>query len=144
MLFRSIGEYLNELFPESGLWPQDQIARAYARSISSEMHSGFATFRSFMPFNLEQTRSISITPELTKDIDRVEQIWLECRTKHSSSGQYLFNKFTIADAMFATVVLRFKTYGIKSNHEDVRNYCQTILNNQFIRQWYSQKRLMEA
>ena len=71
----AIGEYLNELFPEAKLWPQDQAAQAHARCISNEMHAGFPILRKLMPFAPNKTRTIGITPELDADIKRLEEIW---------------------------------------------------------------------
>ncbi len=131
----AIGEYLNELFPEAQLWPQDRDTRAYARSISNEMHSGFVNLRKMMPFRLNESKELPISDELASDIVQIENIWLDCCSKYSGSGQYLFNKFTIADAMFAPIVLRFKTYNYIPKNPVIHDYCETILNNSFIKEW---------
>ncbi|MBX9597474.1 MAG: glutathione S-transferase family protein [Burkholderiales bacterium] len=131
----AIAEYFNELFPTSGLFPRDVNSRAIARSVISEMHSGFQSIRSSMPFSLNCGLSFIDSDELRLEIKRVEEIWLGLRTKSVDSGGYLFGEFGIADAMFAPVVLRFKAYGYQSKNEIVTEYCNTILNNQFVKEW---------
>ncbi len=131
----SIAEYLNELFPNAKLWPKETGARIYARNISNEMHAGFNNLRQLMPFNLNQSKLLPSSPELTQDIQRIEAIWQECRERYSSSGQYLFGKFSIADAMYAPVVLRFRAYGYHSQNPAVIDYCTTILADRFIQEW---------
>lgn len=131
----SIAEYLNELFPAAMLWPKDQAIRSYARNISNEMHAGFSNLRQLMPFTLNQLQPLLNSPELSQDIQRIESIWQECRTKYSSSGQYLFGEFSIADAMYAPIVLRFRAYGYNSQNAAVIDYCTTIINNPFVQEW---------
>jgi glutathione S-transferase len=109
----AIFEYLSEMFPERSWWPGDPVARAVARSISAEMHSGFLALRNQMPMNCRANLSgKEITSEGQAEIDRVTTIWRTCRETHGSKGSLLFGRFTIADAMFAPVVLRFRTYGV--------------------------------
>ena len=131
----AIAEYFNELFPTSGLFPRDINSRAIARSVISEMHSGFQAIRSSMPFSLNSGLSFIDSNQLRLEIKRVEEIWLDLRIKAADSGEYLFGEFGIADAMFAPVVLRFKAYGYQSQNEIVTEYCNTILNNQFVKEW---------
>lgn len=131
----SIAEYLNELFPIAQLWPHDFHARTFARSICNEMHSGFINLRNLMPFSLHDSKVAPISKPLNQDIQRIEAIWQECFHKYSEPGKYLFNTFSIADAMFAPVVLRFKTYNYKSKTPEVVDYCETIMNNPFIKEW---------
>lgn len=131
----AIAEYFNELFPASGLFPRDINSRAIARSVISEMHSGFQAIRSSMPFSLNSGLSFIDSNQLRLEIKRVEEIWLDLRIKAADSGEYLFGEFGIADAMFAPVVLRFKAYGYQSQNEIVTEYCNTILNNQFVKEW---------
>ncbi len=109
----AIGEYINELYPEKRLWPAQPAARAVARAVSAEMHSGFTQLRHNMPMNCRLTfPGKGITPESQADIDRVSAIWRQCRTTYGGDGALLFGAFSIADAMFAPVVLRFKTYEV--------------------------------
>ena len=123
----SIGEYLAELFPSIKLWPVDKEARAIARSVSNEMHSGFVNLRKMMPFALFEERLLPQSEDLQHEIRRVEEIWVDCRSRFAKGGKFLFGEFSIADAMFAPVVLRFQTYGYKPESKDVVDYCNAIL-----------------
>src|SRR5690242_6421630 len=110
----SIIEYVAERFPEAKLWPADRVARAHARSISAEMHSGFVPLRSECGMNLHRPiRSVALSADARADIERIDQIWSECRTRYGKSGSFLFGGFGAADAMFAPVVHRFRTYAIE-------------------------------
>jgi glutathione S-transferase len=105
----AICEYLAEQVP--ALWPSDRTARARARSVSAEMHSGFAALRQNMPMDvLSNKPGQGHTPEALADARRVQAIWRECLS--ASGGPFLFGAFTIADAMFAPVTTRFTTYGV--------------------------------
>jgi len=108
----AICEYLHELAPAAQLWPADRARRARARSISAEMHSGFAALRSHMPMDLCADKAgQGHTPEALADVRRVCEIWREALA--ASGGPFLFGGFTIADAMFAPVATRFTTYGVE-------------------------------
>lgn len=110
----AICEYLAEQHPELSLWPQAKAARALARSISAEMHSGFMALRTHMPMNCRKSfPGKGRTPEVEVDISRILNIWQSCRAAHQHDGAFLFGHFTIADAMYAPVVLRFKTYAVE-------------------------------
>ncbi|WP_437817746.1 glutathione S-transferase family protein [Sorangium sp. So ce1078] len=109
----AICEYVAELFPEARLWPADRAARALARSVSSEMHSGFTALRNAMSMDLRrEIAPIAHDAAADADISRVTSIWNECRLAHGGKGEYLFGHFTIADAMFAPVVTRLRTYAV--------------------------------
>jgi glutathione S-transferase len=108
----SIGEYLAELFPKARLWPADQAARALARSISLEMHAGFAELRRHFPMNMRSTFERAIIPEIQGDIDRITALWRDCRRRFGKGGDFLFGHFSIADAMYAPVVSRFRTFKV--------------------------------
>ncbi len=131
----SVGEYLAELFPSDKLWPTDKDARAIARSVGNEMHSGFATLRKMMPFALFEQRALPHSEELRVEIRRIEEIWLDCRSRFGKNGKFLFGEFSIADAMFTPVVLRFQTYGYKSENKDVIDYCNAILAYPDLFEW---------
>jgi glutathione S-transferase len=109
----AIAEYLNETMPQAGLLPADRVARAYCRSICGEIHSGFTTLRASLPVNLKHHfPGFKIWTRAQADIDRVCTIWRECLEK--SGGPYLFGaQRTMADAMYAPVVTRFRTYDVK-------------------------------
>jgi len=112
----AIAEYLAERFPESHLWPQDAAARARARSICAEMHAGFTALRSHCPQNIEASLPDvgaliwRDQPAVRADVARLVAMWEELLTQHS--GPLLFGNFTIADAYFAPVCMRLKTYAL--------------------------------
>jgi glutathione S-transferase len=106
----AIGEYLAELFPRAELWPKDAAARAHARTISHEMHAGFLPLRRHFPMNMRSVFDRGIIPEIQGDLDRITALWRECRQRYGAGGDFLFGSFTIADAMFAPVVSRFRTF----------------------------------
>jgi len=109
----AIAELLHELTPAAGLWPSDTAARALARSVSAEMHSGFVALRSQMPMDMRSRHSVSWTTELQEDIARIEEIWTACRSGQGRGGEFLFGAWSAADAMYAPVVSRFLTYGVQ-------------------------------
>lgn len=107
----AIGEYLAELFPAAQLWPMAATARAVARAASSEMHAGFASLRSHLPMNIRSSfPNRGVTPEVRADINRITALWRDCRRRFGEGGEFLFGAFTIADAMYAPVVSRVRTY----------------------------------
>jgi glutathione S-transferase len=109
----AILEYLAEQFPQQDWWPRDAATRSLARSLSAEMHSGFTTLRTVMPMNCRaRFAGTAMTPALEQDIHRILEIWTTCRSEFSLSGDFLCGAFSIVDAMFAPVVLRFRTYGV--------------------------------
>jgi len=108
----AICEHLAEAFPEAGLWPTDTRARATARSVVAEMHSGFVALRKHMPMNLRASYPIASPPAVEEDIVRITSIWEDCRTQFGGDGDLLFGQFTIADAFYAPIVSRFLTYGV--------------------------------
>jgi len=109
----AIGEYLAEIAPAARLWPEDRAVRAHARSVSAEMHAGFAALRSALPMNVRvRGARIPLTKEVQIDLARIAAIWEKCRSRFGAGGNMLYGHFTIADAMFAPVVTRFITYGV--------------------------------
>ena len=129
----AICEYLAERVPS--LWPSDSAARAIARSVSAEMHSGFTPLRGGMPMNARaRGRSVEITPEVAADINRIEAIWLDCRSRFGAGGPWLFGKFSIADAMFAPVVLRFVPYGV-TRPGVLNEYVATWMADPHLQAW---------
>lgn len=133
----AIVEYLHDLFPHKNLWPTDIKHRAWARAVSAEMHAGFAALRSHMPMNCKKSFvNKGRTPEVEKDILRIFKIWEECLKEFGNRGPFLFGPFTIADAMFAPVVTRFKTYGVELS-PPLKEYAQTILNLPAMQEWYA-------
>lgn len=133
----AIIEYAAERFPDARLWPQNVAARAHARSISAEMHSGFMALRNECGMNIHRPiRSKSLSDDAKANIARIQQIWTECRAQHGGQGPYLFGSFSGADAMFAPVVHRFLTYAIYVA-PPVRAYMETMLANAAFQEWTS-------
>ncbi len=131
----AIAEYLNEQHPDKGLWPDDIGARAYARSISAEMHSGFTALRSVMPMDfINRVMGVPPGEAVARDIARIVSIWTECRTAYGSGGPYLFGRFSIADAMYAPVVSRFRTYCVQVGTM-AADYIDTIWDQRAIHEW---------
>ncbi|MEA2863242.1 MAG: glutathione S-transferase, partial [Bradyrhizobium sp.] len=131
----AIIEYLAERFPEARLWPEDAARRAHARSVSAEMHSGFPALRNECGMNLHRpVRAIALTNEARADIARVQQIWSECRERYGRFGPFLFGAFSGADAMFAPVVHRFRTYAIAVT-PDVQAYMDTMMSLPAFQEW---------
>lgn len=108
----AICEYLAERFPAAGLWPETATVRAQARSVAAEMHSGFAALRNDLPMDIRGRLSRPLSPEAEVDIQRVQAIWRACREGFGAGGPFLFGRFGIADAMFAPVATRFRSYGV--------------------------------
>ena len=109
----AIIEYVAERFPEARLWPEDRARRAHARSISAEMHSGFMALRNECGMNLHRpVRAVELSADAHANVMRIQEIWIECRERYGTSGPFLFGAFGAADAMFAPVVHRFRTYAI--------------------------------
>jgi glutathione S-transferase len=132
----AIAEYLNELYPAAQMLPKDRIARAHCRSISGEIHSGFTNLRSALPMNLKvQHSSFPVFSGARPDIERIEAIWQECLSKYG--GPLLFGaQPTIADAMYAPVTTRFRSYGVKLSAPS-HGYCETISAWEPMREWQS-------
>jgi glutathione S-transferase len=131
----AICEYVAELFPTAGLWPDDRAARAKARAISAEMHSSFVALRREMPMDiLSQKPGVGHTAEALADARRVQQIWREALD--ASGGPFLFGKFTIADAMFAPVTTRFTTYGVDMDAQ-CRAYVGAVAQHPAFKSWYA-------
>jgi len=108
----AICEYVAELYPTAGLWPDDRKQRGLARAYAAEMHSGFQALRQQMPMELVTRKpGQGRTPESLADIARVQEIWTTALA--ASGGPFLFGTFTIADAMFAPVATRFETYAVE-------------------------------
>lgn len=109
----AVCEYVAELASSAGLWPDDRRQRALARSISAEMHAGFGALRRGLDMALLERRTADIDTAIQADIDRIASIWSSCRVEVAEGGgPWLFGRFTIADAMYAPVATRFRTYDI--------------------------------
>jgi glutathione S-transferase len=131
----AIIEYVAERFPEAKLWPEDRASRAHARSVSAEMHSGFAALRNECGMNLHRpVGAKALSAEARADIARIQESWTECRERYGKLGPYLFGAFSGADAMYAPVVHRFRTYAIGVNLP-VRDYMDTMMALPAFQQW---------
>jgi glutathione S-transferase len=136
----AICEYLAETHPQKQLWPADRATRAHARSISAEMHSGFTNVRNQMPMNVRREIPGRVrTPEVASEIARVETIWNECRSRHGVHGPFLFGAFSIADAMYAPVVSRFRTYDV-ALQGTAAQYAATIHALPAMQEWIAAAR----
>jgi glutathione S-transferase len=130
----AICEYLAELTGRG--WPAAPAARAVARAVSAEMHSGFTTLRSLWPMNARaRNRRTAMTAALEADVERIDQIWNDCRARFGAAGPWLFGEYSIADAMFAPVVLRFNTYGAAAVSPTVRWYMASVLEDPPLQEW---------
>jgi glutathione S-transferase len=110
----AILEYLAEKLPKSKLWPQDAAARAHARVVASEMHAGFLPLRRACPMNLWRPPTAPVLgPDVLANVARIEAMWADCRARFGQGGAFLFGAFSAADAMYAPVVARFHTYGVR-------------------------------
>jgi glutathione S-transferase len=130
----AICEYLAERFPHTHLWPENEAARATARSVCAEMHAGFSHLRSSMPMNIKANFSgKGRNAGSQADIGRISEIWEDCLSTYGAH-RYLFGDFSIADAFFAPVVMRFKTYGV-ALAPALQAYCERIEAHPAVRQW---------
>jgi glutathione S-transferase len=132
----AIGEYLAELFPDANLWPRDPVARAVARSVSTEMHAGFSALRTHFPMNVRSSfPNRASTPDVQADIDRITAIWHDCRSRFGADGPFLFGgTFGNTDAMYAPVVSRFRTYKVELD-AGAQAYCDAVWSWPPMQEW---------
>jgi len=137
----AICEYLAELFPDLELWPSSPPARAVARAVGAEMHAGFGALRGHLPMNIRSSfPDRGVIPEVQADINRIMAIWRDCRSRFGEGrGDFLFGHFTIADAMYAPVVTRFRTYKVELERE-ADAYCERILAMPAMQEWVAAAR----
>ena len=130
----AIGAYLHEIAPDAALLPQSVVARAHCHAISGEMHSGFYNLRSALPMNLKaRHKTLKILPGQLPDVERIKTIWSECLERYG--GPYLFGaRPTIADAMYAPVCTRFRTYAVALEGELAR-YSEHVLDWPLMQEW---------
>jgi glutathione S-transferase len=133
----AICEYLAEQFPEKHLWPQDVAARALARSVCAEMHAGFSSLRSTMSMSIKGSYpGKGRTPGTQADIGRISEIWEECLSRFGHH-QFLFGEFSIADAYYAPVVMRFQTYGV-TLPPALNAYCARVRAHPAVARWITE------
>jgi glutathione S-transferase len=131
----AIAETVAERWPERQAWPTDARARAVARSVCAEMHSGFRALRGAMPMNIRGAYpGKGMNPDVRKDIDRIVDIWTACRERFGQGGDLLFGGFSIADAYYAPVVTRFATYAVELP-QVARRYADAVLALPAVREW---------
>lgn len=131
----AIAEYLAECFPDKPLWPRERAARAFARTICAEMHAGFQALRSECSMNiLARVKPFVPVVAVRRDVERIELLWTTARRQFGAGGKFLFGDFSIADAFYAPVATRFRTYGIALSPE-AQNYCDTLLALEGMREW---------
>ena len=136
----AISEYVAEQFPEKELWPAETNARAVARSIACEMHSGFSALRTVWPMHFLREGLQHLTSGgVQREIDRIDHIWTDCRTRFGKAAAndegFLFGTFSVADAMFAPVVSRFVTYGPVSLSPEATAYRDLIWSLPTMKAW---------
>lgn len=132
----AIGEYLAECFPAAQLWPQERSARALARSACAEMHSGFVALRSHLPMDLKRNQALPEIPaDAMADIQRVCALWAECRQRFAQGGSFLFGQPSLADACFAPVAARLRSYQVALPAEAAA-YVETIYQWPAFQRWY--------
>ncbi len=134
----AILEYVNDAYLNGKAWPQTLCERAKARAVSAEMHSGFMALRNEMPMNCRAKRKVSLSSHALKDIERIDQIWSQQIEQYPNG--WLFGEWSIADAMYAPVVLRTLTYGVELS-EKATQYQQKVLNSETMQRWLAEASL---
>lgn len=136
----AIIEYLAEKFEREKIWPDSAKEKAWARSICSEMHSSFAALRKECSMNLCLIHSAApvLSPELEKDVDRINQIFTDCRTVHRTRGSYLFGEFTAADAYFMPVISRIRTYRLSLKSDVSQEYYNFMVATPLFQKWMAE------
>jgi glutathione S-transferase len=136
----AIIEYLHERYPDKGVWPKASAARAHARAVSNEMHAGFMALRQMCPMNLgKRFAPRELASDAADNVRRLEGMWSDCRRRFKGSGEFLFGDFCAADAMFAPVVTRFLTYGVKLP-KACAAYCKSIMAMPEMKEWVAAAR----
>jgi len=131
----AIIDYCARIAPEKFWWPEDKAAYANARSVAAEMHSGFMALRGAAPMNMRDRRTgLTLSDAVQKNVDRIDTLWTEARTRFGAGGDFLYGEFGAADMMYAPVVSRFESYGIQLG-ETSRAYMQAVLEHPYIKEW---------
>ncbi|MCW5729296.1 MAG: glutathione S-transferase family protein [Alphaproteobacteria bacterium] len=130
----AICEYLAEKFPAARLWPETAAVRAMARAVTAEMHSGFAALRQALPMDIRRRERREIDGAVAADITRIREIWNACRAVHGQNGPWLFGRYSIADAFYAPVATRFRTYGVGLDPVSDA-YVEASLTREAMREW---------
>ncbi|PWV60125.1 glutathione S-transferase [Plasticicumulans acidivorans] len=130
----AIIEYVNDVLAPGRAWPQEAGSRAQARCYAAEMHSGFFALRNEMPMNIRARRRVQPSADCLADIARIQALWTDARSAHAADGPWLFGEFCAADAMFAPVVLRLRTYGVALS-PPLAAYCDTLIGCAPMQAW---------
>ncbi|PCI82436.1 MAG: glutathione S-transferase [SAR86 cluster bacterium] len=135
----AICEYVSEKYLQGSAWPRNIEERALCRAYCSEMHSGFMAIRSEMPMNCRARKRLEITAAAEADCRRVDQLFSDARAKFFPRGEYLFGEFSVADCMFAPIVMRLTTYGIELS-DSSQEYIRTMQQNTALSVWVEDAR----
>jgi|TARA_R110001599_G_scaffold83993_10_gene225735 glutathione S-transferase len=130
----AICEYINETYLDGKGWPVDKSKRAVARSVVADMHSGLFGIRTEMPMNCRARRHVELSDQAKKEVATLDALWSRLRAENAQNGDYLFGKFSLADAFFAPVMFRFKTYGIALSAA-ASEYQTTMLMHPAMQEW---------
>lgn len=137
----SILEYVSEVYLDNKGWPENPQARAIARSVSAEMHSSFFNIRNELPMNCRRRfDNVKVSADAEREIERIKSLWRKCREEYGGTGEWLFGEYTIADAMFAPIVLRFTGYGIPLSGVESA-YAESHLQHPGIVEWVESGKL---
>jgi len=133
----AIAEYLNEKV-QGRAWPADVAARALARAVSAEMHSGFAALRTHWPMKAIGHETVTLPNEGLMDVARVQQLWHDCRSQYSQRGPWLFGEYSIADAMYAPIALRFRHYSALIANPLAQAYQEQLIQDPYMQEWIAE------
>ncbi len=136
----AICEYVSERYLQGKGYPVDMLERARCRSYCNEMHSGFTSIRSQLPMNCRARRRLQLSAEAQAEVVRVEQIWSELREAHANEGAFLFGRFSIADCMYAPMVMRFHTYQITLS-APAKAYMDSLIAHPAVQLWLAAARI---
>jgi glutathione S-transferase len=137
----AIGEYLHERFPHAGLWPGSDTARAHARSMVAEMHSSFVALRTALPMNIRRRYpGFPKTPVVRAEIARISAMWSTCLDRFGGNGPFLFGSFSLADAFFAPVIMRFASYDAQLS-PPLEAYAEAVQSQPFVKDWVARAQL---
>lgn len=132
----AIAETLADWYPEKNLWPEDLIARAHARCLAAEMHAGFSDLRNVWPMDIgNEHKRLSCGPGVSLNLKRIHQLWTDARAEFGEHGPFLFGEFSIADAMYAPVVSRIRTYGPVALFDPLQDYMDAIWEHPAMVEW---------
>ena len=135
----AISEYISEQLLDGRGWPANPKKRASARSICAEMHSEFPNLKRDWPMNCKASVPMYVSERIADEVARIDAIWSCCRRKHGVGGEYLFGRFSIADAMYAPMAISFRSYGAKLSME-AQHYADTLLANPHVQEWVRHSR----